>query len=134
MTWHVLLLHSTPLHWQQSLPLHEARGFCGSLVMPALNESSASLSFVVQPTLVCCAYTEQEAVVATISRRQKAAAASMEDNGVMRLCCCLWFFCDTNTDACISRVVKVKSRICSCYSEKSMSLQVKKSMIPPITL
>ncbi|PUZ55938.1 hypothetical protein GQ55_5G253800 [Panicum hallii var. hallii] len=113
MTWPVLLLHLTPLHWQQSLPLHEARRFCGSLVMPALNESSASLSFVMQ-----CAYTEQEVVVATISRRRKDKAASMEGTGVVRLCCCFWFFCDTNASVCIrSYVVQRKVGACRRTSQ-----------------
>ncbi|KAF2951060.1 hypothetical protein DAI22_01g234400 [Oryza sativa Japonica Group] len=65
----VLLLHLTPLHWQQFSPSHELRRFLGSLVMPALNESRASLSAAMQPLVDAGALGDAAAVVMASRKR-----------------------------------------------------------------
>ena len=72
--WPVLVLHLTPCHRQQSWPRHDLSRPLGSLVMPALKDSNASFSAVMQLPLNFFATLERDeaAMVVDGARRKKS--------------------------------------------------------------
>src|SRR4051812_26954930 len=78
-----MLLHLTPSHRQQSCPRHDERRRFESVVMLALMDSRASLSFGMHtpPRVLHESGLDQPAAVVSVSRSRNTASASMVDWG-----------------------------------------------------